>query len=86
MNLSLACVKKKYCCIMLTEMISFSTILLHLQSRHVVTEFSDHIFGLVDLREDHSHGGVAVSDNMYSYMEKKFQSAKEDHRPKVAQR
>eukprot|EP00957_Ditylum_brightwellii_P188905 14379664-Ditylum_brightwellii.AAC.1 len=36
---------------------------------HVVTE----------LGENHSHGGIAVSDHMYSYLKKSFQGAKEDH-------
>ena len=47
--------------------------------RHAVTEFFDHVFGLVDLRKDHSHGGIAVSDDMYPYIKKKFQGAKDDH-------
>ena len=51
----------------------FSTSLLHLKSRHAVTEFFDHVFGLLHLRKNHIHGGIAVSDDMYSYMKKKFQ-------------
>eukprot|EP00957_Ditylum_brightwellii_P163167 12424060-Ditylum_brightwellii.AAC.1 len=56
-----------------------STSLLHLQSQNAATEFFDHVFGLVELRENHSHGRIAVSDDMYSYLKKKFQGAKEGH-------
>ena len=43
----------------------FSTSLLHLKSRHAVTEFFDNIFGLVHLRESHIHEGIEVSDEMF---------------------
>ena len=57
----------------------FSTSLLHLKSRHAVTEFFDTVFGLVHLRESHIHEGIKVSNEMYLYMKGKFQDAKANH-------